>query len=181
VSLVDRVAEVFTRSDGDIRQMVRTILTSPEFAASAGQKYKPPFRYVVSSLRAVAADTHAHTPLVEYLSRMGQGIFQHPTPDGYPDEASAWVGPLLWRWTFALNLVSGQVPTVQAPLDELLHALATSRGAAADAVFAYLCGRTPSAEEASSLAEAAQAIGSQDAASGPVIGLILASAAFQRY
>jgi hypothetical protein len=179
--LVDRVAEVFTRSDGDIRQMVRTILTSPEFVASAGQKYKPPFRFVVSSLRAVAADTHAHTPLVEYLSRMGQGIFQHPTPDGYPDEAAAWVGPLLWRWTFALNLVTGQVPAVQSPLTELLLALANKSVATADAVFAYLCGRIPTRDEAAALAEASQAIGSQDLATEPVIGLILASAAFQRY
>ena len=56
-ALVDRVAQVFTDTDGDIRAMVRTILTSPEFSAPAAirSKTKSPFETVVSAVRAVNA------------------------------------------------------------------------------------------------------------------------------
>src|SRR6202035_5212738 len=96
-SLVERVAAIFTKEDGQIVPMVRAILTLVEFKASRGTKFKTPCRYVASALRAIGADTHAHTPLIEYLVRMGQGVFQYPTPDGYPDKASPWMGTLLWR------------------------------------------------------------------------------------
>jgi len=76
--------------------------------ASAGAKFKPPFRFIVSALRAVGADTHAHAPLIDYLVRMGQGVFEYPTPDGYPDEASPWMGTLLWRWNFSFALAAGE-------------------------------------------------------------------------
>lgn len=61
-ALVERVAAVFTQTDGDIKSLVRTILTSAEFAAAKGVKFKRPFQFIASSLRAVAADTHAHAP-----------------------------------------------------------------------------------------------------------------------
>jgi uncharacterized protein (DUF1800 family) len=56
-ALVQRVAQVFTNTDGDIRAMVRTILTSPEFSnrAAIRSKAKSPFESVVSSMRAVNA------------------------------------------------------------------------------------------------------------------------------
>ena len=118
-SLVTSVAEVFTATDGDIKSLSRTIFTSDEFKAAKGLKFKRPFQYIVSSLRALGADTHAHQPLIEYLQRMGQGPFQHPTPDGYPDRAAPWLGTLLWRWNFAFALASNRVPTVRVALDQL--------------------------------------------------------------
>src|SRR5205807_904244 len=74
VALVESVAGVFRSTDGDIKQTVRAVLTSEQFKASRGVKFKPPFRFVVSALRGLGADTHAHTPLIEYLTRMGQGV-----------------------------------------------------------------------------------------------------------
>ena len=111
----------FTPPTATLKQMVRTVLTSEEFRASAGAKFKPPFRFVASALRAVGADTHAHSPLIEYLTRMGQGVFQYPTPDGYPDKTSPWLGTLLWRWNLAFNLSSNKVPSVDAPSPNWLH------------------------------------------------------------
>ena len=122
-SLVTRVAEVFTATDGDIKSLLRTILASDEFKAAKGLKFKRPFQYIVSSLRALGADTHAHQPLIEYLQRMGQGPFQYPTPDGYPDRAAPWLGTLLWRWNFAFALASNRVPTVTVALDQLANAI----------------------------------------------------------
>jgi uncharacterized protein (DUF1800 family) len=179
--LVAQVAQVFTSTDGDTSQMVRTILLSPQFAASAGAKFKPPFRFVASALRGLAADTHAHPPLVQYLTRMGQGVFQHPTPDGYPDDAAPWVGTLLWRWTFALGLAAGTVPQVRSPLPRLLSALSVDGQQPTDeALFAHLCGRRPSDAERRALADASDALGLA-AGDAQAVGLVLASPAFQRY
>ena len=94
-SLIEQVAGVFRATDGEIKPMVRTILNSSEFKAAAGRKFKPPFRFIASALRCVGADTHAHAPLIEYLVRMGQGVFEFPTPDGYPDKTGPWLGTLL--------------------------------------------------------------------------------------
>ena len=59
-ALVEKVAGVFQSTDGDIKQLVRTILMSEEFKSSAGAKFKPPFRFVCQlSAAQVGADTHA--------------------------------------------------------------------------------------------------------------------------
>ena len=172
--LVEQVAGVFRSTEGDIKSLVRTILRSDEFRQSAGTRFKPPFRFVVSALRAVGADTHAHAPLIEYLSRMGQGVFQYPTPDGYPDQASPWLGTLLWRWNFAFALAAGQVPTVSVPLDRLVHAIGTD---APEMLFAYFSGRLPDDEELASTRQAASGFSSAPER----VGLLLASPQFQKF
>ena len=185
-SLVDRVAAVWREGDGDIAAAVRAILTSHEFAASAGEKVKPPFKFVASALRAVDADTHAHAPLIETLSSMGQGLFQHPAPDGYPDTTPAWAGTLLWRWNFAFALASGELRAVTLPIEAIRAAIGTGDRTPAR-LFAMLVGRRPSeAEEAvlNDIATPTPRGTSNDAGSGDevsrVIGLVLASPAFQR-
>jgi len=176
-ALVERVAAVFTEQDGQIAPMVRMILNSEEFNASRGGKFKPPFRYVVSALRALGADTFAHTPLIEYLVRMGQGVFQYPTPDGYPDKASTWMGTLMWRWNLALALAAGKVPSVELPLGKLVKAIGDGDS---ERLFRYFTGHTPTEPQKQALAEA---VGAQapDGLPREAIGLILASPAFQKY
>lgn len=172
-SLVDRVATVFSATDGDIKSMLRTILNSEEFKASAGVKFKPPFRFIVSALRTIGADTHAHAPLIDYLVRMGQGVFEYPTPNGYPDEASPWLGTLLWRWNFAFALAAGQVPSVEAPFDKLLHALGTGRQGSGATLFRYFAGRNPRDDERHALDSARLSEPTEQ------IALLLASPQFQ--
>ncbi len=179
-SVVDETAAVFAKSGGDIRATVRALLTSDAFAASRGQKLKRPFEFVASALRASAADTHAHTELTDYLGRMGQALFQHPTPDGYADEATPWLGTLLWRWNFAFALASGDIPTVSAPIDDLGRALGEP-DAGIDSLFGHFVGRRPAPSEA----EAIRAfLADQQAGADPMhlaVALTLASPAFQRH
>jgi uncharacterized protein (DUF1800 family) len=181
-SLVDRVAGVFTVTGGDIKQMVRTILTSDEFrdVANRGTKFKPPFRFVASCLRAVGADTHAHAPLIEYLSRMGQGVFQHPTPDGYPDETAPWLGTLLWRWNVAYAVASNTLPSVTVPLAKLIDAVGAKRDAP-DVLFRYLAGREPTAEQREALLATAGTLHAENDVPTELVGTILASPGFQMY
>lgn len=179
-SLVTKISSEFTRTRGDIKSLLRVIFSSEEFASSQGQLFKRPYRFIVSSLRTVGADTHAHPPLMEYLQRMGQGLFQHPTPDGYPDEETPWLGTLLWRWNFSFALAGNKLPTVSVDptalrkalgdgtrrKDEILSASITSK------LFAHCVGRQPADSELQSVQALA---GSSDS-----LGVILASPAFQR-
>jgi uncharacterized protein (DUF1800 family) len=179
-SVVDRAASVFAASDGDVTATVRAILFSEEFAASRGLKVKRPFEFVASALRATLADTHAHAGLVDYLGRMGHAPFQHPTPDGYADDATPWLGTLLWRWNFAFALAAGEIESVSAPHAELSHAIDSS-GADAAEVFAHFVGRAPTAGERAAIDAylGDRAPGSD--ATDDVVALVLASPAFQRH
>lgn len=184
-ALVARVASSFTATNGDIKSLLRTILSSAEFKAARGVKFKRPFHYIASALRALGADTHAHRPLIEYLQRMGQGPFQHPTPDGYPDQAAPWLGTLLWRWNFAFTLVSGQVPSVELATEQLLKAIG---GLSPDRLLPYFVGRAGSEVEIRALNEYLRSGAAGDLSSvagegnrkAELLGLILASPGFQR-
>lgn len=180
-SLVDSLARAFTVTKGDLRAVLRTLFTSPEFAASRGQKLKTPFRLVVSSLRALGADTHAHPQVVEFLGRMGQALFEYPTPDGYPQHDDAQAASLLWRWSFATSLAQQQIPTVTAPLLELDAAFIAANGARLSPTerwATHLLGRAPSPALRERLEASQRAFGSNDLPAA--VGLLLASPEFQR-
>ncbi|MBK9145396.1 MAG: DUF1800 domain-containing protein [Candidatus Melainabacteria bacterium] len=182
--LVDAVAGHFKCTGGDIKAVVRMILTSPEFATSRGGKIKRPFRFIVSALRATGADTHAHDELTEYLSRMGQTPFQHPTPDGYPEEELPWMGTLLWRWNFAFALAAEKIPGTSVPLDYIYRAFPPNAKDMDPAlVFAYLAGRRPGSEELAALEKFAGGDGAKKGEQGlaSVFGFVMASPAFQIY
>ncbi len=164
---VDKVAAEFTRTHGDIRCMLRILFGTQEFAESRGRLLKRPFKFMVSALRALAADAHADKNLLEPLQRMGHGLFQHPTPDGYPDEELPWMGTLMWRWNFAVALADGKQNGVRINLHDLRRQLHFSPSG----WFPHLVGRAPTEAEQKSLK-------SQDEAG--LVGLILASPAFQR-
>jgi uncharacterized protein (DUF1800 family) len=113
-ALVERVAQTYMRTDGDIREMVRTIATSPEFFSRAAyrSKVKTPFELVASALRAMGAapDTTHRTAAI--VGRLGQPIFGRQTPDGWPDHGDAWMntGAILNRINFGLALADGRIP-----------------------------------------------------------------------
>ncbi|MFL5614693.1 MAG: DUF1800 domain-containing protein [Gemmatimonadaceae bacterium] len=113
-ALVTRCAGVFGKTDGDIRETVRCIVTSPEFFSRAAYraKVKTPFEVVASAMRAMnaAPDTTART--ASLVGRLGQPIFGRQTPDGWPDRADAWMntGAILNRINFGLAVAAGRVP-----------------------------------------------------------------------
>jgi uncharacterized protein (DUF1800 family) len=107
-ALVDRAAATFRETDGDIREVLRTILTSPEFFAPAAYraKVKTPFEFVASAVRATAADTGNALPLVRAMRDLGMPPYFCQPPTGYADRAEAWVntGALLNRMNFAVAM-----------------------------------------------------------------------------
>ncbi len=116
-ALVARAAATFERTDGDIRETLRTIVTSPEFFATASYraKVKSPFELVVSTLRAMNAKPDASPRTAQFVSRLGQPIFGHQAPNGYPETGDAWMntGAILNRINFGLAAASGRVPGVK--------------------------------------------------------------------
>ena len=115
--LVDRVAVRFRETDGDLRDVVRTILTSPEFFAAEAYraKVKTPFEFVVSAVRATNADVRDARPLVQQLAQMGMPLYQCQPPTGYKDTADAWVntGALVARMNFGLALTANKIRGVE--------------------------------------------------------------------
>jgi uncharacterized protein (DUF1800 family) len=180
-SLVQRVVTEFTRTHGDIKSLLRVILKSDEFAASRGQLLKRPFKYMVSALRATAADTHAEKGILEPLQRMGHGLFQYPTPDGYPDEELPWMGTLMWRWNFALALAGGKQSGARVNLHPLVKALSASKtGPDAGTWFSHFVGRRPSQEELAAISLTKDTAKDPGDAYRQIAGLVLACPAFQR-
>lgn len=109
-SLVEKTAQAFTTSRGDIKSMLRTIFQAAEFRTSpGGPKYKRPLHLVAGALRQLNVESDARSPLLQHLANMGQPLFQWAMPDGFPDHATAWENNLLSRWQFALALASDEI------------------------------------------------------------------------
>jgi uncharacterized protein (DUF1800 family) len=133
VALVDRLAQKFLATDGDIRQVLRTLFKSPEFwsAKAYRAKVKTPFEFVISSLRATGTDLNNPGPLLGTLNRMGMPLYQMVPPTGYSMTASTWMNSeaLVDRMNYSLSLSNGQVGGTNFDAGRLLAlGTLTSRG-----------------------------------------------------
>jgi uncharacterized protein (DUF1800 family) len=110
-SVVDRMADTFQRSDGDIAQVLRTLFRSREFDASLGHDFKDPMHYALSAVRLAYDDRVILNtgPIQGWLNRMAEGLYNHETPDGYPMISAAWDGPgqMAVRFEIARQIGSG--------------------------------------------------------------------------
>lgn len=143
--LVDRAAATFRSTDGDIRQVLWTILNSPEFYSRAAyrSKVKSPFEVVVSAMRAVNAEGDSTPRTAQIIARMGEPLFGHAAPNGYPETGESWMntGAILNRINFGLAVAAQRVPG--ASLDRWAdgRALANApRQAQVDGVIASILG-----------------------------------------
>lgn len=112
-ALVARMAATFTKTHGDIREVLRTLFKSPEFWApeTYRAKVKTPFEFVVSALRSTGADVQEPMQVVQQLNKMGMPLYGMQPPTGYSMKAETWVnsGALINRMNFSLALSSGRV------------------------------------------------------------------------
>ena len=127
--LVARMAKTFESSDGDIRAVMHTMIYSPEFWSGDAYraKIKTPFELVVSAVRALGADVDTAMPLVQWVGRIGEPLYQCQPPTGYADYAEAWVntGALLNRLNFSLTLAGNKIRGSRADVASLLGVDAT--------------------------------------------------------
>jgi uncharacterized protein (DUF1800 family) len=199
-ALIDKCVATWKRTDGDLREVVRTIVTSTEFFGRAAyrQKIKSPFEYAVSSVRALGGDVDlsaaaarrpargANAPartLTGQIAAMGQPLFQHQAPTGYPEDSRKWVssGALIARLNFALALTGKRLAGLDLPrIDRGDPGTATTRAEArVEALVATLLQGDVSASTRATLLKEAAADGS--AAGGDrLVALVIGSPEFQR-
>jgi uncharacterized protein (DUF1800 family) len=123
-ALVNRLAERFLQTDGDIREVLHILFTSPEFWSpqSYRAKVKTPLEFVVSAVRASGADVANPGPLIQTLAKMGEPLYQMQPPTGYPMRADYWINSdaLLDRLNFAIQMSNGQVGGLKFDAPRLL-------------------------------------------------------------
>jgi uncharacterized protein (DUF1800 family) len=121
-ALVDRMAKTWVQTGGDLTAVMRTMIESPEFWAPdvTSNKYKTPFEFIVSSLRAGNVTLTDPRPLFNELRQLGQPIYGIETPDGYKQMEAAWLNPdaMARRLSFATALGAGRVGKDSIMLDE---------------------------------------------------------------
>ena len=174
-ALVTRAAEVFRATDGDIRAVVKAIVTSPEFLAAdtRSNKVKTPLEFVVSAVRAAGAEVEGGRELARRIASMGMPLYQQQPPTGYKDTADAWVSSagLLARLNLALDLAAGRVRGVRVDAGSL----AAGAGDPTQALARRLVPSGLSEATRKTLQESAG-----EANPARVAGLILGSPEFQR-
>jgi len=118
-ALVARVAARFTATDGDLRETVRAVVTSPEFFAAEyrGAKTKTPLEFVVSAVRTSGRQVREARPLVNALQQLGMAPYMCQPPTGYDDEAETWVsaGALVTRMNVAQQVAGAQAAAIGGP------------------------------------------------------------------
>jgi len=146
-SLVQRMAQTFQSSDGDIRAVLKTMIYSPEFWSREAYraKIKTPFELVVSTARALGADVDRPMPLVQWTGRIGEPLYQCQPPTGYADKSDAWVntGALLNRLNYSLALAGNKVRGSRSDVGSLLgpEADGDAKAALSRAVQVFLGGQ----------------------------------------
>ncbi len=158
--LITKVAATFTRTGGDIRAMIRDILT-PANLLAAPPKYRQPYQLVLASLRATQPVVNNLSALSRQLPILGQQLFMWEDPDGYPDRIDWWAGLVLQRWNFcsflasqtAGNIVIDVAPLMQTPTPPAI-AEAIGRRMFADDMPAELHGRVVAYLSAGTLTQA---------------------------
>ena len=122
-SLVNKAAEAFTKSAGDIPTVLRALIDSPEFYSpdTYQAKVKKPLEFVASALRSTGAEVQLSHQLLRYLGRMGEPLFLAQPPTGHPDVAASWTSPdmLLTRMNFATDLIANRIPGSRIKLEAL--------------------------------------------------------------
>jgi len=119
-TLVETMAQTFLKSDGDIREVLRTMLNSKEFWSEGAyrSKMKSPLEMVASAVRAVNGEVDFATALTNQVAQLGEPLYRKQEPTGYSNSSKEWLNSagLVARMNFALQLADNKVPGVKVPL-----------------------------------------------------------------
>lgn len=189
-TVIDDAAAVFLRTDGDIREVVRSIITSNEFYSQRAfrSKVKSPFEVVVSAMRAMNAEPDSTPRTALAVAYLGQPIYGHQAPNGYPETGDAWMntGSILNRINFGIAAAANRLPGARVSSIPGLDSLASApRQKQVDAVITLLLGGSASPDTRAVLLSGenpllANAKVTDITGLAQVIGLALGSPEFQR-
>ncbi|GAA3341510.1 DUF1800 domain-containing protein [Amorphoplanes nipponensis] len=196
--LVAKLAQVYLDNDTAIGPVLRALFTSPEFAASVGQKVRTPFEDLAATVRTLGlgpetAGVKALDALYNNLVNAGNAPFRWSPPNGFPDVAAAWASPsaFLMRCNSHLNLAAGWYPRQLTRPADLLTALVPvlppTYGALVDALARRLVGVALPADHVAAVLSVAgklptSSLTSKESVAGSLpylIALVLDSPSFQ--
>ena len=179
---IDAAVDAWKRSGGDLREIVRAIVQTPEFWSPryVRSKFKSPLEYVVSAVRAVDGRVDNTPRLSRVVAQLGQPLYLQAVPTGYPETADAWVssGSLLQRMNVAVALASGNLKGVQVDLEPLVSV--TDAEALVDELDVRLLGGTMSANTRRVILEQIRRVRKQPQRLALAVGLTLGGPEFQR-
>jgi uncharacterized protein (DUF1800 family) len=119
-SLLDKMAKTFRDKNGDIKQVLITMVEAPEFwnADAVREKTKSPFELAIGAVRSLHGTIKQPYQLYTWVTRMGEKKYYYQAPTGFPDKGAYWIntGSLLNRMNFGLALASGRIPGVSIDL-----------------------------------------------------------------
>ena len=119
-SLLDKMAKTFTEKKGDIKAVLITMATAPEFWSKSviREKTKSPFELAISAVRALDADIKQPYQIFAWSDKMGQKLYFYQAPTGFPDKGQYWIntGALLNRMNFGLAIASQRIPGTKLDL-----------------------------------------------------------------
>jgi uncharacterized protein (DUF1800 family) len=119
-SLIDKMAKTFLEKGGDIREVLITMTTSPEFWSKSviREKTKSPFELAISAVRALNVDVKQPYQLFAWSDKMGQKLYFYQAPTGFPDKGQYWIntGALLNRMNFGLAIASQRIAGTRVDL-----------------------------------------------------------------
>jgi len=145
-SVVDSATTTFEQTGGDLREVTRTILTSPEFADNANfrSKVKPPLRYIASALTALGAESvddfaAIREDLLAAITSIGEDPYRVAPPTGYPESSGFWSSgaSMLERFTVAGTIAADE--GLQARLMRRANSGGLVASATVNRVGAVLC------------------------------------------
>jgi uncharacterized protein (DUF1800 family) len=118
-SLVDRMAQTYLKTNGDLREVMRTMLNSKEFwsVGAYRSKLKSPLEMVASAVRSLNGDVDFAFALTNQVAQLGEPLYRKVEPTGYSNSGKEWLNSagLLARMNFALQLADNKVPGVKVP------------------------------------------------------------------
>jgi uncharacterized protein (DUF1800 family) len=172
--LVDRMAQTFTKTDGDLRAVLETMFQSPEFFSEGAweARIKSPLEMVVSTVRALGSEVTDAWTLVQKIAEMGEPLYSKLEPTGYLDTGETWLSTagIMARINFPSALVSGQVPGVKPDASRW-------KGMDAPAIARDLLGHDPSAQTLNAIVTGLEG---KDPDPSLIASLILSSPDFER-
>ncbi len=119
-ALINKMAQRFVATDGNIREVLSTLFRSTEFMDSQyySTKFKTPYQYVVSAYRATGSDVSRPVLVQNVLQQMGMPLFGCQTPDGYKNTQAAWLNPdgMTRRLSFATTFSKRPNSQLQTPI-----------------------------------------------------------------
>jgi uncharacterized protein (DUF1800 family) len=173
-ALVDRMAQTFLKTDGDLRAVMETMLRSPEFFSEGAwaARVKSPLDMAASTLRAMGADVTDAWSIVQKVTAMGEALYAKMEPTGYPDVAETWLGATsaIARMNFGAAVASGDLPGVYVNMSRW-------QGMDNASIAMALLGRDASRQTLEAIAAGLEG---KNASSAVVASLVLGSPEFER-